>query len=118
MNSYILAFIIIHWIGDFVLQSHWMATNKNSNNWALSAHVTIYTLTLWFFLTILSRYAQYAALVALLNGLAHWVTDYYTSRWSSKLWKQNDIHNFFVVIGLDQMIHYLTFIAIINLIGL
>lgn len=40
--------------------------------------------------------------------ITHWITDYNTSRWTSKLWAKGDVHNFFVVVGGDQLIHYLT----------
>jgi hypothetical protein len=36
----------------------------------------------------------------------HTITDYFTSRLNSKLWKKGDVHNFFVSIGFDQVLHY------------
>jgi hypothetical protein len=38
----------------------------------------------------------------------HFVTDYITSRISSKLWAKQDWHRFFVTIGFDQLIHQAT----------
>ena len=32
-----------HWVADFVLQTHWQASNKSKNNVALSRHVLVYT---------------------------------------------------------------------------
>src|SRR5258705_12177595 len=38
-----LALLVSHWIADFVMQTHWQATNKSKNNIALSHHVLVYT---------------------------------------------------------------------------
>ena len=52
------------------------------------------------------------------NGALHFVTDAITSRITGYFWAKNDAHNFFVVIGFDQMIHYFclfgTLILLIN----
>ena len=86
----------IHWFADFFAQSHWMASNKSKSNKALALHILAYTsiLTLAF-----------GPIYGVVNGLLHWVTDYFTSRATSKLHAKGDIHNFFVVIGADQFLH-------------
>ena len=43
---YIIMFF--HWIGDFICQNRWMATNKCKRWDALSLHVLIYTLVVTF----------------------------------------------------------------------
>jgi hypothetical protein len=43
---------------------------------------------------------------------AHWFTDYYTSRLNSKLWSKGDVHNFFVNVGFDQVLHYIQLFGI------
>ena len=125
MLSYILILQILfaHWISDFVLQSGWMATNKSKNWLALSSHVLVYTVSMGFLMlicgvivaaafstTISSAIMIITPLVFVkwiaLNGVLHFITDAVTSRITAKLWKQNDMHNFFVVVGLDQFIHY------------
>jgi hypothetical protein len=40
-----------------------------------------------------------------INGVLHFITDFYTSRLTSYFWSIGDRHNFFVVVGLDQLIH-------------
>jgi hypothetical protein len=87
--------LILHWLADFILQSNWQAQNKSSNNYALLAHVSTYTLVLC---VIDMKFA-------LFNGLTHLVVDYITSRISKKLWLEKEVHYFFVIIGLDQLIH-------------
>ncbi len=92
----VLAIIVTHFIGDFFLQSDWMATNKSKRNSVLAIHVGIYsTCFLWL-----------GPVYAGLNCVAHFLTDWVTSRWTSRLYKAGKSHWFFVVIGLDQVVHY------------
>ena len=43
---------------------------------------------------------------ALVTFLAHTITDYITSREVKKLFDKEDYHNGFVIIGIDQFLHY------------
>lgn len=101
--------LIVHWVADFVLQTHWQASNKSKRLDALARHVAIYTATLAVSSIIL--FGAMGAAFALVNGVLHFGTDYFTSRWSSRLWAKQDWHNFFVVIGFDQLIHQITLAA-------
>jgi hypothetical protein len=114
--------LVTHFIGDFVLQTDWMAQNKSKNWEALSAHVQAYgsalTLGLLPLFMIVSFKAGMigAVFFLVINTLAHFATDAVTSRWTSALWAKGDRHNFFVVIGLDQLIHSLTLLITLRLI--
>lgn len=104
-----LALLATHWIADFVLQTHWQASNKSRSNEALLIHVINYTAVLGVVTPGIFFQADLrAAAFVTVNGLLHLATDYVTSRWSSKLWAKQDWHNFFVVIGFDQLIHQAT----------
>lgn len=113
--SIVLSFLISHWVSDFILQTHWQASNKSKNWLALSSHVATYTVSMGLILTILVLIPfqldilLFATWVGL-NGVLHFITDAITSRISSKLFAK-DWHNFFVVVGLDQLIHYVTLIV-------
>lgn len=100
---YMIIYIALaHWIADFVMQTARMAKGKSSSNKWLLAHTGTYTLVMMA-MTLQPMYA-------IVNGVIHTIVDYGTSRWTSKLWAKGDVHNFFVVIGLDQLIHITTLV--------
>ncbi len=108
-----VALLWVHWLADFVCQTHWQASNKSKSLNALGRHVASYTAILALFSVLIlspvpvDRWAWFVAL----NGALHFATDYVTSRWSAKFYAQQDWHNFFVVIGFDQLIHQVTLAA-------
>ena len=111
----IATILIIHFFFDFVFQSHWMATNKSKNNAALALHVAIYSSGVCL-MTILNfplfSFGTACAFI-FLNTIWHFLTDYITSRLSSKRWAEQRWHDFFVIIGLDQVCHYLTLFGLL-----
>ena len=133
----VLQLLFAHWVSDFVLQSGWMATNKSRNWLALTAHVGTYTASMGVIMLLLSivmatvavDYDMFGAVLLaitptafaiwiLINGALHFITDAVTSRITTKLWLKGDMHNFFVVVGFDQLVHYVclftTLIALWN----
>ena len=100
MITDIILIIWMHFLADFILQSNWMAQNKSKANFPLFVHTVVYT---GIFLLLDPIYA-------IVNGVAHFVTDWITSRWSKYYWGKGNVHNFFVVIGFDQAMHMTTLI--------
>jgi hypothetical protein len=104
-------FLFAHFVADFVFQTDWMALNKSSSLMALNVHILVYSLILFAFTLPLFYYlglpqALTAALTyVMINATSHSITDYFTSRLTTKLWKEGKRHQFFVVIGLDQFLH-------------
>lgn len=118
MNIFIVFLILtVHYIADFILQSDKMAINKSSNNWHLFKHVFIYSWA-WFLVMVFVLPGSLAIPFCLITFVAHFITDYFTSRLSSKLYKEGKRHSFFLVIGIDQLLHYfqlfLTYQYLIN----
>ena len=91
--------LILHFLGDFVLQSDWMAINKSKNWIALGIHCTVYSLVFAPF---------YGLTFAGITFATHFITDALTSRLTSKLFQAGERHWFFVAIGGDQLIHAIT----------
>lgn len=91
----LLAVLGVHFIADFIIQTDWQARNKSVQWGALARHVATYSACLCVF----------GIRFAVINGVLHFFVDAVTSRLSSRMWKQERRHAFFVVIGADQYIH-------------
>lgn len=102
--NFLIAVLIAHWIGDFILQSDYHATNKSKSNRVLLAHVLTYFIPMYC-ISFLFMEPAIAIIWSFGNAALHFITDYFTSRLTSKLWLKGDRHNFFVTIGADQTIH-------------
>ena len=111
MISLYLALLTFHWVADFILQTHWQASNKSKDNDALFRHVAVYTVTMWVGSMVIFGPIPATLLFAGLNGSLHYATDYVTSRFTSRLYAESRIHDFFVIVGLDQLIHQITLAA-------
>ncbi len=101
-----MALLATHFVGDFVLQTDWQAKNKSKDLGALWAHVCTYTLFLAFVAACL--FGPAGIRYAIINGAAHILTDAVTSQGTAYFARKKDWHNFFVVVGFDQLIHQAT----------
>lgn len=98
MNApFVVGMIALHFFADFILQSHWMASNKAKRLDALGVHCLIYGLC--FVL-------PFGFVFAGVNASLHFAVDFITSRITASLWKKQEWHWFFVVVGADQLVHY------------
>ena len=89
--------MFVHFVSDFVLQTRWMATNKSTSNVALFTHIIVYMIPLSLI---------FGFTFAVINGMLHYVVDYFTSRGTSYYWKKQETHKFFIIIGFDQFLHF------------
>ena len=101
----ILSIIFLHFMADFVFQSDAMAKGKSSSNYWLLYHISVYSVIMASFGLVFFN-NKYFFLWVLSTFVLHFATDYWTSRLTTYLWKKGQVHNFFVVIGFDQCIHY------------
>ena len=90
-----------HLVGDFFFQSEEMGKKKAVSKKVLTGHVVIYTMVL-----ILCTSFFYGAI----NGAAHWVTDYFTSKQKRSAYENGENKKFIIWLGVDQFIHSITLI--------
>jgi len=94
-----------HWVGDYLFQTTQMATTKSKSFKWLNIHVLVYTTTILVFsFFILSREIWWR--FALLNGILHWITDFFTSKLANHY--AGNLRVFYPIIGFDQFIHIAT----------
>lgn len=100
----LIAILATHFIADFICQTDWMAVNKSVSWKALLIHTAVYSIC----------FSYFGLLFVVITFLFHTATDAITSRITSKLWVANERHWFFVTIGADQLIHYITLFLTYN----
>lgn len=111
INSIFIYIILIHFLADFGLQTHDQAINKgigkNLINIALFRHVFVYSLIWFMFALGYSNDLLKASEFWIITFIFHYLTDWITSRLSKPLFENKNFHDGFVVIGADQVAHYL-----------
>lgn len=104
----LLILVWMHLFADFFLQTDKMAISKSSSTAWLSVHVSVYSIPFLIF---------FGPKFAIVNFILHWITDFCSSKATTYLWKKEERHWFFVVIGIDQAVHMTCLILTIPLIG-
>jgi len=121
MEFFIIVVILLatHFLADFVLQTENMKKNKSEKIGVLVAHVSLYTISffnvfllsglmmIYFSLTVITtqHLFQMALAISIVNGILHYMIDYFTSQLNKWLWNTNRINLFFISIGFDQFLH-------------
>lgn len=104
--------IIKHFVLDFLYQPEWMWKNKgNLKHYGGYAHAGLHavgTFILLFWINpLLVIYC------ALAEGVAHYVIDYNKMNIvKSKGWGANTHNEFWIALGVDQMLHYFCYVGI------
>jgi len=103
----LLALIWVHVIADFIFQTDKMALGKSTSDVILTGHVAVYTAFM----------VPFGPGFAVVNFFLHWITDYVSSRLTSRLYKAGKRHEFFIVIGIDQALHLTALVLTYHLFG-
>lgn len=101
----IIPLLCFHWLSDFVFQTDYWARNKSKSNAILGLHVLVYSLLMGLTVFTLTFRFYESLVFIIITYICHFITDYGTSRITSKLAIKEKWHDFFVVIGFDQFLH-------------
>jgi hypothetical protein len=104
----LLIIFVVHFLADFVFQSSKMATGKSKSLKWLTIHVGVYasvSLLTFAFLAITYGNILLAFYWWSINVALHFITDFFTSKVTSRFWEEKNMRFFFVMIGFDQLIH-------------
>lgn len=105
----IIYILLLHFIGDFCLQTKWMAESKSKNWEALTAHVFVYCLTLFCGIGVTGMFSiNDLCRFAIINFIIHLVIDSITSRCTKIALEHKNMHVFFAIVGFDQFLHNVT----------
>lgn len=113
--------IIKHFICDFPMQSVWMASNKGIyGHRAGFAHAWVHMIGTFFVLVIVSQSIGIffdpltMAWVLIAEGIIHYHTDWFKMWLNKKMkWTCDKSSAFWHSLGVDQLVHYLTYIGIV-----
>lgn len=110
----LLAIFIVHFLADFVFQTSQMATGKSKSLKWLGIHVGVYGLVSMISLVLVAQSVDsyYLGFSWWLGNVAlHFITDFITSKITSRFWESKNYRLFFVMIGADQLIHNLCLVG-------
>ena len=118
----IILYLLVHWVADFITQTDKQAKNKSTSIKWLLKHtltygliITLFTYILYLFNYFGAQYWYLPLIFGLIQFVTHTLVDYITSKVNSSLWKNSQVHNFFVMIGFDQFIHYVILFSSLTL---
>lgn len=103
----VIYLLFLHFVGDFVFQTRWMANNKGKKIIALLVHILAYTFILAAGTALLLSkvtWDVWATYVGANAGL-HLFTDAITSQFTRRYKEAGDEKAFFTAIGFDQFLH-------------
>lgn len=105
----IIQILLIHYIADYLFQVEKWAQSKSHNVLALMKHIVTYMLVFGFLLFFcLPISINSLILFLLVNGFIHFWVDFTTSKITHSLYNTQNWFWFFKVLGIDQLIHFIT----------
>lgn len=114
-EQFFIEILLIHFLADFGLITEEQAVKKRRGrrfaNVYLLRHVLTYSLV-WFVWLIAHSYNHYVIVLATLYiFMTHYLTDWITARFPRFFFKENTYHDSYVSVGVDQILHYISLIA-------
>ena len=106
--------LLTHWLADFCLQTDEQAKGKSLSIKLLTYHVGTYTLVMGLSSFYYFDDWRKCVIFTAITSVSHWITDFFTSRIGKPFWAKGDYHNGFVVVGFDQILHYVQLFVTID----
>jgi hypothetical protein len=82
--------ILGHLIGDYALQTDYMASFKKTSKWVLTNHVAVYVLSIWGAFIVYSAFYHPGLFIAektigflVVLFIQHWIQDYCKGRYNN-----------------------------------
>lgn len=113
----ITAFLLKHFLLDFVLQPPWMWMNKGTYGHPGGlVHAGLHGLASYCILVFFAP-ASIAMALVIIEVFVHYHMDWF-KMWLNKAmdWKCNEHPEFWYLTGFDQFVHYMTYVVIIGFI--
>lgn len=107
--------LIKHFVWDFWYQPPYMWQNKGTfGHWGGIAHSGIHALTTYFILVPFVASPMTALILASVEFASHYVTDWAKMNINRvKGWGATTHNEFWQLTGFDQLVHQLTYVAIV-----
>lgn len=108
---------IKHFVVDFLLQRKYQYSNKGKYGHPGGLlHAGLHGIGTWLCLVALS---PLALVLAIADAVAHYHIDWAKTNINQKMgWGPNTHEEFWWLLGLDQLLHYLTYVVIIGVVVL
>lgn len=108
------AFCIKHWVADYLLQTAKMVREKGHyGRIGGLQHAGVHAICTFFVLLAFGLPVQAALVFAAIEYIVHYHIDFGKETLSRRLGDTPADHRFWVVLGFDQMLHHLTYAAMI-----
>ena len=109
---WISVLLFVHWVADFIFQTDKQAKNKSKSFKALISHTAMYSAVILCVFELFRATGHLGnvsfvstVIFTLTQFISHTIIDYFTSKLNSKLWAEGAVHDFFVSVGFDQLLH-------------
>lgn len=115
----VLLFTIKHFVVDYILQRKYQYTHKGTYGHAGGLlHAGLHGIGTYFVLMIGSLIPIVAVLLfSLLDSVIHYHVDWAKTNINAKMkWAPNSHDEYWILLGLDQFLHSLTYILIVHLV--
>lgn len=117
MNPILLAmaaFEIKHFVCDFALQNSWMIGKKGRYfHPGGLIHAGLHILGSLPALLLLTRAPKLIAMILAAEFIVHYHADFFKAKLDGHLQLRSDTNAYWIVFGLDQLIHQMTYITMI-----